>query len=203
MKKIILFALLTIALSICASGQVTPPTPADNANIYDNSLKMRSVEMERVKREELKAEAAKFAPVNSKIEAKFPEIKEDFEGIQASQSAIVAAYTTGKTIDYAAIGTAADAINKKAKRLDANVFPDATSQNVKDDSKASKEKTEKPKTVRDLILELDDAIGSFVASKIFANLRVIEPEVAIKTRADLLKIQALSEKLAGEAKKMK
>jgi hypothetical protein len=200
MKKLILSACLAIASSVCAVGQVAPAVP-DNANIYDNNIKMRSVEMERVKRDETRAEAAKFAPVNSKIEAKFPEIKEDFESMQLSQSAIIAAYTTGDKVNYAAIEAAADAVNNKAKRLDANLFPDATSQELK--SEAANKKEEKPKTVRDLIVELDDTIGSFVSSKIFANIKVIEPEVAIKTRADLLKIQALSQKLAEEAKKMK
>jgi hypothetical protein len=201
MKKIILFGLLVIVLSAFSnvSGQIKPDVP-DNANIQDNSIKMRSVEMERVKREETKLEAATYAPVNSKIEAKFPEIKEDFEGIQTSQSAIITAYTTGKTIDYAAIEAAAEAINKKAKRLDSDLFPTATSQKRKNESK---EKEEKPKAIKDLIVDLDSAIGSFVSSRIFANLKVIEPETAIQTRADLLKIQDLSEKLAEEAKKMK
>ncbi len=205
MKKIILFALLIIASSVYSNvyGQSNVPAVADNANIQDNSLKMRSVEMERIKREEIKAEAAKFAPVNTELKVKFPEIKEDFEGIQVSQSAIITAYSTGKTIDYAAIETNADIINKKAVRLDANLFPGATSQKVKDDSNESKKKAEQPKSIRDLIVELDNTIGSFVSSQIFANLKVIEPEVAIKTRADLLKIQELSEKLSLEAKKMK
>jgi hypothetical protein len=204
MKKIILLAFIIIASSVYSvvDGQVKPDVP-DNANIYDNNIKMRSVELERIKREEIQAEAAKYAPVNTKIEAKFPEIKEDFEGIQVSQSAIVAAYTTGKTIDYAAIESAADAINKKAKRLDSNVFPQATTEKRKEESQESKEKTEKPVAIRDLIVELDNTIGSFVSSKIFANLKVIEPEVAIKTRTDLLKIQELSEKLGQAAKKMK
>ena len=201
MKKIILLAVLITASSVCLFGQIAPVTPADNANIYDNNIKMRSVEMERVKREEAKAEAVKFAPVNSKIEAKFPEIKEDFEGIQVSQSAIISAYTTGKTIDYSVIESSADSINKKAKRLDANLFPGATTQTLKEDAK--KVTKEQPKTIKDLIVELDNAVGSFTSSKIFSNLRVIEPEVAIKTRADLLKIKELSEKLTEEAKKMK
>ena len=205
MKKIILFALLIIASSVYSNvfGQSNVPAVPDNANIQDNSLKMRSVELERIKREETKAEAAKFAPLNSKLETKFPEIKEDFEGMQVSQSAIITAYSTGKTIDYAAIETNADTIGKKAVRLDANLFPGATSQKVKDESNESKKKAEPTKSIRDLIVELDNTIGSFVSSQIFANLKVIEPEVAIKTRADLLKIQELSEKLSLKAKKMK
>jgi len=204
MKKSIFFILLmSVALSLSSSvfGQADRPTPADNANINDNSIKLRSVELERVKRQEAQAEAAKFAPVNKKLEAKFPEIKDDFEGIQTAQSMIVLAYTSQKNIDYAAIETNADEINKKARRLDANLFPDATSQKRKDEKDESKEAKET--SVKELIVELDNAIGSFVSSKIFANLKIIEPEVAINTRADLLKIRELSEKLSAEAKKMK
>ncbi|HVE59384.1 MAG TPA: hypothetical protein VNB22_21420 [Pyrinomonadaceae bacterium] len=205
MKKIILFALLIIASSVYSNvfGQSNVPAVPDNVNLQDNSLKMRSVEMERIKREETKAEAATFAPINSELKVKFPEIKEDFEGIQVSQSAIITAYSTGNTIDYAAIAANADIINKKAVRLDANLFPGATSQKLKDELNESKKKTEQSKTIRELIIELDNTIGSFVSSQIFANLKVIEPEVAIKTRADLLKIKELSEKLNLEAKKMK
>src|SRR5215204_5715406 len=132
MKKIILLGFVIIASSVYSNvrGQIKPDVP-DNANIYDNNIKMRSVEMERIKREETRAEAATYAPINSKLEAKFPEIKDDFEGVQVAQSAIINAYTSGKTIDYAAIETNAETINKKAKRLDANLFPQATTQDRK------------------------------------------------------------------------
>jgi hypothetical protein len=205
MKKIILSGLFIFALSVCSNvfAQSNAPAVADNANPQDTNIKMRSVELERVKRESTQAEAAKFAPINSKMNLKFPEIKEDFEGMQLSQTAIITAYTGGQTIDYALIGSSAEAIISKAKRLDANLFPDATAQKLESETPKSKDKEEKPKSMRDLIVELDNTIGSFVSSKIFANLKIIEPEVAIKTRTDLLKIQELSEKLILEAKKMK
>src|SRR5215203_1620540 len=201
MKKTILLGVLMVASAAFSNvfGQVGKPDVADNANPQDNNIKMRSVEMERVKREEIRAEAASYAPINTKIEAKFPEIKEDFEGIQVSQSAIIAAYTVGKTIDYAVIEAKADEINKRAKRLDANLFPSAVTEKRKEEKKEKEQKTE---TIKDLIVELDNAVGSFVSSKIFANIRVIEPEVAIQARADLLKIRNLTEKLSAEAKKM-
>ncbi|HEY8562397.1 MAG TPA: hypothetical protein VIL74_18615 [Pyrinomonadaceae bacterium] len=204
MKKIIFSAFFVIGSSVCfnVSGQVNPPSVPDNATPQDNTIKMRSVELERVKRQQsTQTEADTFAPVNTKIEAKFPEIKEDFEGIQVAQTAIVAAYTTGKTVDYAAIESNAELVSKKAKRLDSNLFPDASTEKRKEVSKESKE--EKSRTLQELIVELDNAVGSFVSSKIFANLKVIEPEVAVSARADLLKIKELSEKLSAEAKKMK
>ena len=198
---LILF-LVTTALLTNVSGQsntsIVPNVP-DNANPQDTNIKMRSAELERIKREQIQEEAAKFAPVSKDIVKKFPEIKEDFEGIQLAQSTIVKAYTIGKTIDYSLIEISANDINKKTKRLDANLFSPST--NIKENANNKVKKEEKAKTVKDLIVELDNAIGSFVSSKIFGNLKVIEPEVAIQTRTDLLKIQEISDKLAKEAAK--
>ena len=55
----------------------------------------------------------------------------------------------------------------------------------------------------ELIIALDTSIGSFVSSKIFGNVNVIDPAVAVKTRTDLVNILDLSDKLSKEAKKMK
>lgn len=198
--KTFIVAIFIAFFSLGIFGQGTPPAVSDNANIADNSLKMRSAELEKTKRDEAIAAAAKFAPINKDISARFPQIKEDFEGLQMAQAAIITAYTTGKKIDYSLIETSANEILKKAKRLDSNLFSPGTE--VLDENKKD-EKEKKQKTVRDLIVELDNTIGSFVSSKIFGNIKVIEPEVAIKTRTDLIKIEKLSEELAKEAAKLK
>jgi hypothetical protein len=202
MKNFILFVLILTLSSMFTHifGQATPPAVGDNASPRDTDVKMRSVELERVKREEKMAEAAKFAPINKEMVTKFPQIKEDFEGIQIAQSAIITAYTKTKDIDYGLIETSANEINKKAKRLDSNLFSPSTEKNL---SGKKEGKDEKPIIIKELIVELDNTIASFVSSKIFGNLQVIEPEVAIQTRSDLLKIQELSEKLAKEAAKVK
>ncbi len=187
-----------------AFGQRETPAGAGDKNLADDSIKTRSVEMERMKQEILRNEASAFAPINRDIVVRFPQIKEDFEGIQISEAAIITAFTTGETIDYGLIETSADGIFKKGKRLDSNLF--ALGQGKKIDSALGdkpKETVQKAKGIRDLIVELDAAIGSFVSSKIFGNIKVIEPEVAIKTRSDLLNIIQLSEKLSLEAKKAK
>lgn len=211
MKKIVLSILFISTASVFSSvlGQVAPPgagTPAGagDKNLGDNAIKTRSVEMERMKKEARQAEATSFAPVNKDIVAKFPQIKEDFEGIQIFQTTIVTAYTTGKTIDYLLIGVSAEGMNKKAKRLDSNLFA-ANFDKEGDKAKANKDPQmiEKNRTVRELIIDLDKTIGDFVSSPIFVNIAVIEPEVAMKTREDLFKIVQLSEKLSAEAKKQK
>jgi hypothetical protein len=210
MKKLILSLFLVFVAAAFSSvfAQAAPPgagTPAGagDKNLGADSIKMRSVEMERVKQDAQRAEAASFAPINKDISSKFPQIKEDFEGIQILEAAIITAYTTGKTIDYKLIETSADGMNKKAARLDSNLFPEAADKKAdKPVVDRSNEKVQKPKSVRDLIVELDTTIGNFVSSKIFANIKVIEPELAIKTRTELLSILRLSERLSTEAKKL-
>jgi hypothetical protein len=201
MKKIILLVFLVLVTSVFSNvfGQRETPAGAGDKNLGDDGIKLRSVELERIKRDANKNDPASFAPINAEIKAKFPQIKEDFESVQILEAAIIKAYTTGQTIDYSLIQTSAEGINKKAKRLDSNLF---ASKLEKQDDK-SKEKTEKQKSIKELIVALDNSISSFVSSKIFGNVNVIEPAVAVKTRTDLVNILDLSEKLSKEAKKMK
>lgn len=185
------------------AGAGTPPGGGDK-NLADDAIKARSVEIERMKQELKRAEAASFAPINKEISAKFPQIKEDFEGLQISQAAIVKAYTMGKTIDYALIESSAGDISKKAKRLDSNLFAVSSEKKAQPTlDGTTKDKVEKPTTLPDLIVDLDNAIGRFVSSKLFANIKVIEPDVAISTRTDLINILHLSERLAAEAERLK
>ncbi len=210
MKKVLISVFLILAASVSSNlFAQTPagggtPAGAGDRNLAGDDIKTRSIEMERMKQESERTEAALFAPINKDISAKFPQIKEDFEGVQMLDSAIIKAYSTGKAIDYKSISVFADEISKKSKRLDANLFA-APGENKDGKSEAGKsnDKPEKVKSVRDLIVDLDSAIGDFVSSKIFANIKVIEPAVAIKTRTDLLKVIDLSEKLTISAKEEK
>lgn len=210
MKKVLLTLFLILAASISSNllaqtpGGAGTPAGAGDRNLAGDDIKTRSIEMERMKQESERSEAALFAPINKDISAKFPQIKEDFEGVQMADAAIIKAYSSGKTIDYHSISVFADEISKKSKRLDANLFA-LPGENKDDKSEAgkSKDKPEKVKSVRDLIVDLDNAIGDFVSSPIFANIKAIEPAVAIKTRTDLLRVLHLSEMLAVSANEQK
>ncbi len=194
MKKIILSTFVIFAASVFSnvSAQVAPPGAGDT-DLRDDNVRMRSNELERIKRDSDKTTSA--SPINSEIDTKYPEIKEDFEGIQMAQAAIIKSYSTGENIDYKQIKTSAEEIGKNAKRLDSNLF------SAKLEKKADKNKAEK--SVRDLIVDLDNAIGDFVLSTMFQNLRVVDPEIAQKTQLDLANIMELSNKLSKEAGKMK
>ena len=201
MKKIILSICVVFTAALFSSvfaQRVAPPGSSDK-DLRDNNIRTRSNELERIKRDADKPKTAESpSPMNSEIDAKYPEIKEDYETIQLSQDAIIKAYSTGEKIDFKQIEAMSEAINKSAKRLDANLF---SAPPAKEKSKKTEEKTEK--SVKDLIVELDNAIGSFVSSAMFQNLRVVDPAVSQKARQDLANIMEISKMLSKEAVKMK
>lgn len=199
-----MFAILLVAVAaaLAAPAQNNAPEVPDNASPRDNNIKMRSVELERVKRESSKDPFKPGVAVNPKIDEKFPLIKEDFEGIQIAESAIIKTYTRDQTIDFPLIASSADDINRHAKRLEENLFktdPDKVKKAAKNEKKP-----ELPAEIRDVIIALDESIGRLVTSKMFENLRVVDPEAAVKAHDDLMAIQALSARLselAGKSKK--
>lgn len=192
--------ILGLATIFATAAQSNAPAVPDSPNPRDTGIKMRSVELERIEREANKINAAATARVNPQVESRFQQVKEDFESIQSLEAAIVKTYRDGKVIDFALIETNGDLIAKRARRLDSNLFVGEVAMTELD---ATTRKPKKPKELRDLIVDLDEAIGRFVGSTLFKNLVVVDPEVAAKTRADLILIRQLSKELATEAKKLK
>lgn len=189
MKNIIVVIFFVFTASVFA--QISP-TPVVNNEVRDNSsIRMRSVELERAKREANKSFSQESDP---ETVIRFEKIKVDFENIQKLQAEIIKAYTTGKQINYHKISESAAELNKKALRLEANLF------NIK---KITDKKDEKKKTpsVRDLIIELDKALSNFIDNPIFKSNKVIEQKDVEKSENQLEKVIKLSETLSLEAKK--
>ncbi|HEX8734598.1 MAG TPA: hypothetical protein VF721_04695 [Pyrinomonadaceae bacterium] len=211
MKETFLFVAFLFAFTLSANvrAQVTPPPGAGDKDLRDTNIKGRSNELERIDREARKdgKNSKKTEAEEDRLAAKFSEIKEDFETIQTAQAAIVSAYTTGEKISYAQIAQSAAEVNKKAARLKANLF--APLKDEKSKEKKSGKKEEKPlseekpisKDIRELIVDLDNAVGAVVSSPMFQNLRVIDPKVAEKTKSDLETVIKLSDALKIEAEK--
>lgn len=192
---------LTISLLLILSGWVNaqlppPPTPVVEADLRDNTIKMRSVELERIKRE-----ANKLNPVEStkEREIRFGEIKEDFENIQKLQDSIIKAYTTGKKINYSKISSSAMNMRKNALRLNENLFGAKPHESSKNDNSKKIEN----KNVRSLIIELDNLIGSFIKSPIFQNTKIVDSKISEEAQTELKNILNLSNMLSIEAEKMK
>ena len=97
MKSTILgvFGLLVFNSSVLA--QVSP-TPVINNEIRDpTSMRMRAIDMERVKKD---ANKVSLDEPTKEQTIKFAEIKEDFENIQKLESEIVKVYESGKEINF-------------------------------------------------------------------------------------------------------
>lgn len=205
MNKISLLILTVLASAVFSNAQLTPPGAGDK-DLRDSNVRGRSNELERIKRDANKPGKRNKNAENSdgstedQMAAKYEEIKTDFEQIQKSQDSIIDAYKGGDAINYAKIGTSSQEISKSANRLKSNLFT-----SVADKIEAEKDPVEKvkiTKTIRDLIVELDNTIGLFAASPMFLNLRVIDPAVSEKTGKDLDMIIELSSILNAEAVKM-
>lgn len=197
MKRSILLAVsLLVFLPLICFGQVPVPAPVADREMRDSSsIRRRSLELERVKRE---ADAPVLTEDGRKIN--FAEVKKDFEKIQKLQSSIVRAYTTGKTIGYREISKYAAELNKCSLRLKVNLFPASVKRS--EIQKETQEETKIPNSVKQLIVDLDDQIGSFTVSPMFQNLRLIDPAVYEKAGLELNRIIRLSFALDQLAEQM-
>ncbi len=219
MKQLFIFSTIILSTAIGSGvyAQQAAPPGAGDKDLGDKNIKMRAVELERVDRDAKKTQTspanAATAAAEDRLAAKYPEIKADYEQIQMSQDVIIKTYQGTGKIDYAQIGKSALEINTSAARLNGNLFPVPTVEEVEGKNDAKKnEKAEsaeksaastKPaKSVRDLIVELDNNIGAFATSPMFQNLRVVDAAVSAKAKAELEKIIEISAALNKEAQKM-
>ena len=205
MNRMILAASFVLILAFCmgASGQASPsPAGAGDRNITDTSIKDRSNELERVDRDMRKSD--KSAEPTAKVN--FAQIKEDFEQIQVVfDKGIVQTYRTSNPMNYAKIADSATELKDRATRLRSNLFPEAAKK-----GKDKKDATEyipvsgaPADVVKNLIVNLNNSLSTFVASPIFQNAKVIDPKETEAAKANLEAIIAQSNQLSAEAGKMK
>ncbi len=223
MKNFLVLAALILSAAFASSvdAQQAAPPGAGDKDLRDTNVKQRSVEMERIDREAKKEEEANKDRKKNKSKKKsatventpapeppkdalaetYPQIKEDYEAMQNSQAAIMNAYGDGKAIDYAKISSLSTEISKNAARLNLNLFPAPPVADVKTDEKKETDKPITGKSLRSLLIELDEAVAAVIASPIFQNLRTVEPAVGEKAKADLRQIVRLTEAVNVETAK--
>lgn len=195
----LLFFLAFLVASI--SAQFVSPVPVVENEIRDiSSPKMRTIELDRVKRESKKTRSENLGPagVNN-----FLQIKEDFEKIQTLEGSIVTTYTTGKQIQFGKIALFSAELNQSAFRLKENLFsPPAKDQKISPGNpKPGEPDKTLPKDVKKLIVELDNAIGAFTGNPIFLTSKKARPKDREKAAADLEQVLRLSAALKQEAEK--
>ena len=201
MKIFIFLCIILFGFLGNISAQNIPGVPngsagKDSRDEYDNGIRLRSIELERIKRESYRAAAAEKVAENRKIN--YSQIKKDFEMVQKLQNEIVKTYVTGKQINYRRIGELALELNDCAKRLDKNLllYTEKTLNKTGKKNAGSEE-------VKDLIVILDKLIGKFVANPVFQNLNVIETKNAENAELELQNIIKISELLATQSEKQK
>jgi hypothetical protein len=199
-KTIFLFAVLFVSVgNIFAQNVPGVPNGAvakDSRDEYDNGIRMRSMELERIKRENYRSAMAEKAAEHRRLN--YNQIKKDFELIQNLQNQIIKTYVTGKQINYQRISELASKLNECAVRLDKNL-----SLYVEETEKKSKKNNSEPGDVKDTIVILDKSLGKFVTSPIFRNLNVVETKDAEKAEFELKSVIRLSDLLARKAEKQK
>jgi hypothetical protein len=193
-----LFGLLFLTPTAVYSQLPPPPLPNVEVEIRDaTSIRMRSLELERFKREGNKPRPTE---TSKEAEVRFAEIKEDFENIQKLRNEIVKTFRNGNRKDYEKISSLSAEIKKKSRRLDKNLF----SSFLEHESKRNKdEKKVSGKSVRDLIVDLDYAIRSFIGSSIFDNLILVDQKALEESLRSLDSVLRVSEALSKEAKELK
>jgi len=210
MRSALFFAailMLFLSFSVTAQPPGAAPAGAGDKNITVDNTKMRSIELERVKRDAQKPEHAKQdAPPPPTVN--FQQVKEDFEAIQKLQDDIINAYSKGSVIDYAKISADATQLNQSAARLESNLFPPPPSDKKKENKKPAEPSVSQaeqplPTNVKSLIVEQDSRIGSFVSNPMFTNSQVVDPTNNAKAHADLQRLIKLSVALQQESDKLK
>lgn len=189
--------IVLIVLTVVGYGQTAPPPPVPviETELKENSSRIRSIEMERFKREARK-------PVTDSDERsreiRFLETKKRFESIQKLQESIVSAFTTGRTIDFAKIQRSAAQMNQDALWLDENLFEVG-----RDNAETQSDEEDTPEGVRELIILLDEAVGAFVNSPYFKRTAVLDKSVIQDTQKGLGRVILLSDRLSLAAAGLK
>ena len=191
--QFVLGASFSLILFSSAGAQTPgPPAGGSDRNLRDSAsdLKIRSNEMERLKRDAEKPESRTNPTPN------FSEIKEDFERMQVVNSEVQLSGSSA-TPNYELISKGVEEINKRATRLKGNLFPPPSKK-----PKEVKLATPQPE-LKSLLIALDNSIIRFTKSPMFQNVKLVDSEDSKKAREDLEKIIKLSSVITIEADRLK
>lgn len=198
-KQLFIAFILLVASVLSAHAQGAAEQAAKAARDRFSDIKNRSVEIERMKRDAGKRSARNDSAV------KFPEIKEDFEEIQKLNADLFKISDAEPASNYAAIAKLATEINRRAARLQSNLFSpndehDAESKNKESKSKRAAQKASEIKT---LLANLDKSVNKFVHNAMFRNVKIVNSEDSLAAQNDLAAIVKISFSLKEKIKNLK
>lgn len=186
-------SLMLILFSSAAAQTPGPPAGGSDRNLRDSAsdLKIRSNEMERLKRDAEKPESRTNPTPN------FAEIKEDFERMQVVNTEVQESGARA-TPNYEVISKGVDEINKRATRLKGNLFPSPPGKKPKE-SKLANPLPE----LKSLLIALDNSIVRFTKSPMFQNVKLVDSEDSKKAQGELEKVIKLSSVIMVESERLK
>ena len=203
-KQLFLAAVLVLTPTVISSAVAQdhgPPAGGSDRNLKDSvsDVKGRSIEMDRVERDAKKADSrARDEKRESPSAANFAQIKEDFERIQIINGDVLQAPGTIAKRDYERISESAAEIQKRATRLNSNLFPPKSKKQSKKDEASSEDQE-----LKSLLTLLDKSIGSFTQNPMFQNTKVVTPQDSTDAEKDLDAIIKISGRITSEAESKK
>ena len=198
MKKLLVLAACFILLPLSSAIAQTPGPPAGGSdrNLRDSGsdLKMRSNELERMKRDAEKPDSRTNSSPN------FLEIKDDFERLQVVNGE-VQVNAMSAAPNYQRLSKGAEEINKRATRLKTNLFPSQSEKKPKEEKKVDP-KADPKADLKSLFIALDNSIVRFTQSPLFQNVKLVNSEDSKKAQEELEKIIKLSSVIFAEANRL-
>ncbi len=192
MKKFLITFLLLSASVAATPAQSAAEQAVKNARDRFSDIKNRSIEMERIKRE------AHKRTVGENFTLKFPEIKEDFERIQKVNDDLLRLTAVKTPMNYSAVLKFVSEVNRRAARLQSNLFP--TDPERKKEAKNKQSINTESPDVKILLTALDVCINSFVHSSLFENINLVNTADSHKAQKDLETIINVSSAIKAKIK---
>ena len=127
----------------------------------------------------------------------FPQINEDFQGLQVIHNEIVRMLQPAKSLNYDHLADLTGDMKKRGARLRENL---ALPEPDKTHAQPAPSETVDDAHIKKTIAELHDVVVSFVANPIFKNLGVVEPKTIDAATKDLNNLIDLSDQIKKEAK---
>jgi hypothetical protein len=127
----------------------------------------------------------------------FPQINDDFKGIQELHNQIIRVAKTDKGVNYDRLADLADDLKKRSSRLRENL---ALPVPEKPESQPAHSEEINESHVQKAIGDLHDLIVSFVANPLFKNLGVLDAKVIDEASENLDNIIDVSSEIKRDAK---
>jgi hypothetical protein len=193
----IAFTVAAISISAQADSilarQRPKAAPPGAARAKDNELYQREMALKRL------GENARNSSRREPVLA-LKQIKEDFESLQAVNNNMMRDCSREGALDFKRISEATTEINRRARRLKANLAMSVGDADKKDQKKLTVIEGEHMKAT---LIKLDTFIMSFVTSPLFQNPQVLDAQLSAQASSDLARIIELSHSISKSAGRLR